>query len=47
MLAGMVETEIGGAAPDLVLRGADEVPVKLEELRGGRPLVAIFLRHFG
>lgn len=43
----MAKIEIGAAAPDLVVHGADEAPVSLTELRRGRPLVAIFLRHFG
>lgn len=47
MLARMANLEIGGAAPDLLLCGADEKPVSLSDVRGGRPLVALFLRHFG
>lgn len=47
MLPGMAKIEIGAAAPDLVAHGADEAPVSLAELRGGRPLVVLFLRHFG
>lgn len=43
----MARIEIGGAAPELVVRGADEKPVRLAELAGGQPLVALFLRHFG
>jgi peroxiredoxin len=47
MLAGMAKIEIGDAAPDLVVYDADEARVNLAELRGGRPQVALFLRHFG
>jgi hypothetical protein len=49
MLAPMAEAglEIGGVGPDPVLQGADERPVRLEDLRGEGALVAIFLRHFG
>lgn len=47
MLALMATIEIGEPAPELLLYGADEKPVSLSEIRGGRPLVALFLRHFG
>lgn len=43
----MAKIEIGAAAPDLVVLGADEAPVSFAEIREGRPLVAVFLRHFG
>jgi hypothetical protein len=43
----MTKLAIGKAAPELAVYGADEAPVNLAELRRGRPLVALFLRHFG
>jgi peroxiredoxin len=43
----MAELAIGTEAPELVLLGEGERPVRLSELRGRGPLVLVFLRHFG
>jgi peroxiredoxin len=41
------ELSVGDPAPDLVLLDAAERPVFLSALWRERPLVLIFLRHFG
>ena len=43
----MTALEVGSSAAELavLLEGEREVP--LAELGGGRPLVLVFLRHFG
>jgi peroxiredoxin len=43
----MPELALGDAAPDLVLRDAEERSVLLSALWQRGPLVLIFLRHFG
>jgi peroxiredoxin len=43
----MSALEVGQPARDLVLLGEGDRERSLAELAGGRPLVLVFLRHFG
>ncbi len=43
----MATLEVGSPAPDVVLLGEGDRPVRLSELWSGQPLVLVFLRHFG
>jgi peroxiredoxin len=38
---------VGDAAPDLALADGAGEPVQLSALWGGRPLLLVFLRHYG
>lgn len=39
--------QVGQPLPELILRDADERPVRVSDLWREEPIVLVFLRHFG